>query len=121
MKSKKLLKRIFDFICMAVVILAIDLAVQIGMEGMWLFGIPKAEDVISVTIKYPSLVEESLMITDREQIETCVSLSGFLKYKPFINGDAKICFDCFGSSVLFYAQDLRKECKSVRGRPHQCF
>lgn len=79
MQGKKLLKGLLNFICMAVVILTIELAIQIGMNGMWLFGIPKAENVTSVTIKYPSITEENLEITDKEQIETCVHLSGFLK------------------------------------------
>ena len=79
MQDKKLLKGLLNFICMAVVILTIELAIQIGMNGMWLFGIPKAENVTSVTIKYPSITEENLEITDKEQIETCVHLSGFLK------------------------------------------
>lgn len=68
---------------------AIIMVLNVAKEGMWLFGIPKPEDVTSVTIKYPSITEEQLEITDREQIDTCVYLSGFLKYKSFVNGDAK--------------------------------
>lgn len=89
MKSKKIIKSILSTLCLIVVMAIITTGIKVGMEGMWLLGIPKAENVTSVTIKYPSLTEENLEITDREQIELCVNLSGFLKYKPFVDGDAK--------------------------------
>lgn len=89
MKSKKLWKRVLYYGSPIIAIIVIQMIIKIGMEGMWLLGIPKFEDVTSVTIKYPSLTEENLEITDSEQIELCVNLSGFLKYKPFVDGDAK--------------------------------
>lgn len=89
MKSKKIVKSILSTLCLVLVMMVITTGIEVTMEGMWLFGIPKPEDVTSVTIKYPSVTEEQLEITDREQIDTCVHLSGFLKYKPFVDGDAK--------------------------------
>lgn len=89
MKLKKILKSILSTLCLILVMLVINTCIKIGMEGMCLLGIPKPEDVTSVTIKYPSLTEDNLEITDKEQIDTCVHLSGFLKYKPFVDGDAK--------------------------------
>lgn len=87
MKGKKIIKSILSMLCLVIVMTAINTIIQVSIEGMWLLGIPRAEDVTSVTIKYPSVTEEQLEITDREQIETCVHLSGFLKYKPFVNAD----------------------------------
>lgn len=89
MKGKKILKRILSILCLIIVMIVINIGIKVAMEGMWLFGIPNAENVTSVTIKYPSITEEQLEITDREQIELCINLTGFLKYKPFVNGDAK--------------------------------
>lgn len=89
MKSKKIGKSILSTLCLVLVMVVITTGIEVAMEGMWLFGIPKPEDVTSVTIKYPSITEEQLEITDREQIDTCVHLSGFLKYKPFVDGNAK--------------------------------
>ena len=89
MKSKKIVKSFLSTLCLVLVMMVITTGIEVAMEGMWLFGIPKPEDVTSVTIKYPSVTEEQLEITDREQIDTCVHLSGFLKYKPFVDGDAK--------------------------------
>ena len=83
MKAKKwgldLLKWLGLVLCMT----AITLGIRVGMNGMWLIGMPKAESVTSVTIKYPSITEQALEVTDREQIKRCVHMSGFLKYKPF--------------------------------------
>ena len=89
MKGKKILKSILSTICLILVMTIITTGIKIGMEGMWLLGIPKSEDVTSVTIKYPTLTEENLEITDSKQIELCVNLSDFLKYKLFVDGDAK--------------------------------
>ena len=87
--KNKILKGILYYGSLVLAITIIQFTIKVGMEGMWLIGIPKPEDVTSVTIKYPSLTEDDLEITDREQIDTCVHLSGFLKYKPFVDGDAK--------------------------------
>ena len=87
--KKRILKGILYYSSLILAITIIQFTIKVGMEGMWLIGIPKPEDVTSVTIKYPSLTEDDLEITDREQIDTCVHLSGFLKYRPLIDGDAK--------------------------------
>lgn len=89
MKSKKFLNSFIKLLCLILSTALVNLGINVGMEGMWLFGIPKAEDVISVTIKYPSLTDEVKEITDREEIELCVNMSGFLKYRPFANTEGK--------------------------------
>ena len=45
---------------------------------MWLFGIPKAEDVCKVTISCPRITDT--VKTDAESIDLAVALTGFLKY-----------------------------------------
>ena len=57
------------------------LAVSIGMEGMWLFGIPEIEDVQAVQITDLRHSQEAKEFTDAESIELAVKLSGFLRYK----------------------------------------
>lgn len=89
MTLKKFLNGFLKLAALIIILTLIQLAIQVGMEGMWLFGIPSPEEVTSVTIKYPSLTEENLEITDREKIETCVHLSGFLRYKPFADAEGK--------------------------------
>lgn len=46
-------------------------------------GIPKTDDIASVTISYPDITDVQMEITDSEQIETCVQLSTLLNYKLF--------------------------------------
>ena len=87
MKNKKFFKGFLKLLCLILLMTFINLGIKVGMEGMWLFGIPKSEKVSSVTIKYPSLTDEVKEITDREKIELCVHMSGFLKYKPFANAE----------------------------------
>lgn len=85
MSLKKYLKNFLRLLCLIIVMTGINLAIEVGTNGMWLFDIPKSDNVTSVTISNPSITEEHLEIVNREQIETCVNLSGFLKYRPFAN------------------------------------
>lgn len=86
MKGKKIWKSILYYGSLILAITIIQLTIKVGMEGMWLIGIPKPEDVTSVTIDYRYLTDEYIKeITDGDEIETCVHLSAYLKYKPFAN------------------------------------
>ncbi|MCD8126606.1 MAG: hypothetical protein LUD82_03735 [Clostridiales bacterium] len=67
---------------------AFIMAYRIGSEGMYLIGIPDAEEVQRVTITYPTVTDEGKVLTDEEEIELAVSLSGFLKYELFSEADA---------------------------------
>ncbi|MCD7919329.1 MAG: hypothetical protein LUG45_04520 [Clostridiales bacterium] len=67
---------------------AFVMAYRIGSEGMYLIGIPDAEEVQRVTITYPTVTDEGKVLTDEEEIELAVSLSGFLKYELFSEADA---------------------------------
>lgn len=57
------------------------------MNGMWLWGIPREEDVESVSISYPSLTETVKSYDEEDKISLSVSLSNFLKYVPFKKAD----------------------------------
>ncbi|MCD8342673.1 MAG: hypothetical protein LUC87_11115 [Clostridiales bacterium] len=67
---------------------ALSMAFKIGSEGMYLIGIPDAEEVQRVTIAYPAVTDERKALTDEEDIALAVSLSGFLKYELFSEADA---------------------------------
>lgn len=54
--------------------------ISIVKDGMWLFGIPKAEDVCKVTISCPRITDTVKTYTDAESIDLAVALTGFLKY-----------------------------------------
>ncbi|MCD7917123.1 MAG: hypothetical protein LUF84_01475 [Clostridiales bacterium] len=67
---------------------ALIMVYRIGSEGMYLIGIPDAEEVQRVTIAYPAVTEEEKVLTDAEDIELAIQLSGFLKYELFSEADA---------------------------------
>ena len=56
--------------------------VSVLMEGMWLPGIPKIEDVQSVAVTDLRHSTEAKEFSDGKSIELAVKLSSFLKYKP---------------------------------------
>lgn len=101
MKGKKFWNVLLYYGSLIIEVTIIQLVIQIAVEGMWLFSIPKADDVASVTIKYRYLTDESIKeITDRDEIETCVHLSAFLKYKPF--ADTEVTTGPEGPVITFY-------------------
>ncbi|MCC8100035.1 MAG: hypothetical protein LIO78_08260 [Clostridiales bacterium] len=67
---------------------AFVMAYRIGSEGMYLIGIPDADEVQRVTVAYPSVTDEVKELTDEEDIALAVKLSGFLKYELFSEADA---------------------------------
>lgn len=77
--AKGLLKLAGEILVMTVVLLCF----QIAIDGMYLLGLPKAENIQSVEISYPELTAEEKHLTDAEDIETSLNLTGFLKYKVF--------------------------------------
>ena len=87
MKGRKFLKGLCRIIAITIVVTAIQMALRIGLDGMWLFGIPKASDVTSVTIVYRNGEEQRREIADPEQIEFCVNVTAFLRYKPFADAE----------------------------------
>ena len=85
--KEKVLKSIGKFIIEVVVITMVLLGISITTEGMYLLGVPDADDVDEVTIAYPEVTEEVKVIRVREDIETAVKLTGFLKYAIFEKAD----------------------------------
>lgn len=100
MKSKKFWKGVLSFLCFVIVATAINMGIKVAMEGMWLLGIPEPEAVSSVTIKHQYETEQIKEITDPEQIETCVFLTGFLKYRPF--ADPEVATGKASPRITFY-------------------
>lgn len=62
---------------------------SIFMRGMVLTGIPKIDEVQKVTISYPELTDEVVEVTEEEQIELAVKLTGFLNYSLFEKADTE--------------------------------
>lgn len=82
MKNKQSIRN-FLFSFLAVLIFAsISMGIQINTRGMALNNIPKAKDVVSVTINYPTMSEESKEITDPQFVEYSVNMTDYLRYEP---------------------------------------
>ena len=100
MKRKKFWKGVLYFFSAVIVATAVNMCIKVAMEGMWLLGIPKPEAVSSVTIKHQYETEQIKEITGPEQIETCVHLTGFLKYRPF--ADPEVANGKASPLITFY-------------------
>ena len=80
---RRILKRLLSFLLTVFLATLVMLAVRAATDGMWLFGIPSAQDVASVTLtdtEFPGAAPE---YTDAESIERTLKLTGFLKYRLF--------------------------------------
>ena len=80
---KRVLKSLLSFCLTTLLVIAAVLAASAAINGMWLFGIPSAKDVASVTLtdtEFPGAAPE---YTDAESIERTLRLTGFLKYRLF--------------------------------------
>ena len=80
---RRILKRLLSFLLTVFLATLVMLAVRAATDGMWLFGIPSAKDVASVTLtdtEFPGAAPE---YTDAESIERTLKLTSFLKYRLF--------------------------------------
>ena len=63
-----------------VLLVILSLIISVWKNGMWLFGIPKAEEVSKVTVSCPRITDTVKTYTDAESIDLAVALTGCLKY-----------------------------------------
>ena len=86
--NTKWIKTIARFLCQIIITAILIMIISVAWKGMYLLGIPKADDVEKVTISYPKLNDVPLEITDSNQIELALKLTGFLKYSLFDKADS---------------------------------
>ena len=82
---RRLGKRIKVFLITVLLATALMMGVSIFTDGMYLLGVPAINRVERVIVSYPGTAEKE--ITDPEQIELAVKLTGFLRYVPFKRAD----------------------------------
>lgn len=87
MKSK-IVKGAINFITSTIASVIVIMVLNIFLNGMYLIGIPKIENVEKVVISYPEVSDETKEIVDDEHIELAVKLTGFLKYALFEKADS---------------------------------
>lgn len=61
--------------------------IYLCLQGMWLRGLPKEEQVRSITLSGAALSGETITLTDAEEIERALKLTGFLHYRLFAGAD----------------------------------
>lgn len=81
--GKGLLKLAVEILITTVVLMCISISV----EGMYLLGLPKEETIRKVEISYPAVTAETKVLSGEEDIERCLNLTGFLKYKVFTRAE----------------------------------
>lgn len=84
---KKLAKGLLKLAGEILVMTAVLLCLNIAIDGMYLLGLPKAENIRSVELSYSERTAETKHLTDAEDIETALNLTGFLKYKVFAKAE----------------------------------
>lgn len=83
----KYIKGTLNFLLQILVSTVLVVCINIGMNGMYLIGIPQIGNVEKVTISYPEATDGMKEISDEEHLELAVKLSGFLRYSLFQEAD----------------------------------
>ena len=86
-KKRGTAKHVFRFVGPVFIVTVLIIGFQIFTGGMYLAGVPDADEVRRVTIAYPEKTDEVKEITDGEQIDLAVKLTGFLRYSLFERAD----------------------------------
>ena len=84
---KKLGKALQKLTLEILVTTVVLMCISISVEGMYLLGMPKAETIRKVEISYPAVTAETKVLSGEEDIERCLNLTGFLKYKVFTRAE----------------------------------
>lgn len=81
-------KRVALFAAQVIAAAAVFFLIEIlFIDGMFLTGVPSADEVESVTVEYPTISDRLAEATDSENIELAVDLTGFLRYSAFKSPD----------------------------------
>lgn len=78
-----MIRKLGAYIFRIVITTVIVFGGYIFMNGMFLIGIPKAENLQSVKIEYFEPNHEIKEITDSSKLELAVKITGFLNYSVF--------------------------------------
>lgn len=79
----KIIKCLIRFLLEVIIATFLMIGVKILIDGMWLLGLPDLNDIQSVSISYPNLTDEVKEVSNNNDIELALKLTGFLKYDLF--------------------------------------
>lgn len=83
-KIAKSLLRLFGIIALVTLL---TVSIQLFTQGMWLWGLPSLDEVQSVSLSYPSVTDTVKEVSEPEDMELALKLTGFLKYDLFEKAD----------------------------------
>lgn len=83
----KIIKYLIRFLLEVIIATFLMIGVKILIDGMWLLGLPDLNDIQSVSISYPNLTDEVKEVSNNNDIELALKLTGFLKYDLFEQTD----------------------------------
>ena len=83
-KIAKSLLRLFGIIALVTLL---TVSIQLFTQGMWLWGLPSLDEVQSVSLSYPSVTDTVKEVSEPEDMELALKLTGFLKYDQFEKAD----------------------------------
>lgn len=83
-KIAKSLLRLFGSIALVTLL---TVSIQLFTQGMWLWGLPSLDEVQSVSLSYPSVTDTVKEVSEPEDMELALKLTGFLKYDLFEKAD----------------------------------
>ena len=78
------LLRLFGIIALVTLL---TVSIQLFTQGMWLWGLPSLDEVQSVSLSYPSVTDTVKEVSEPEDMELALKLTGFLKYDLFEKAD----------------------------------
>ena len=81
--GKELLRWLSSALCVSI----LTVIGSILINGMFLLGIPSAEDVAKITVAYTDNANSIREYTMEDKIETSVKLANFLRYDLFAQAD----------------------------------
>ena len=79
----KIFKCLIRFLIEVIVMTVLIVGINIFTNCMYLWGLPRINDIQSVNITYPSVTDDVKEISIREDIGLALKLTGFLKYDLF--------------------------------------
>ena len=84
---KKIAKSLLRLLGLIVIVTILTVGIQIFTQGMWLWGLPSLDEVQSVSLSYPSVTDTVKEVSEPEDMELALKLTGFLKYDLFEKAD----------------------------------
>ena len=83
------MKKAVRFLATVLAAVIIAIALDFITDGIPLFGVPKPEEIASVAVEHGEFPGSVRELTDEDDIELAVALTGYLRYTPLKSSAAE--------------------------------